>query len=123
MDKSRVTVEAPAPVTEGSALRFPVRLDHPAALPVTVHLGTQDGTALAPGDYAAVATRSLTIPAGQPEVLFDVVTSEDGDEGEGEETVRARLLGSSGPAPLSLVPATGTIRTSRSRASASRPRR
>jgi hypothetical protein len=109
IDRSRVTIGSPAPVLEGGTLRFPIRLDHPAATQVTVQVGTQDGTALAPGDYAAVATRSLTIPAGQTEVLFDVVTSEDGDEGEGEETVRARLLGSSGPAALSPLPATGTI--------------
>jgi hypothetical protein len=109
VDRSRVTVSAPAPVMEGGTLRFPVRLDHPAATQVTVRLGTQDGSAQAPADYAAQADTTIVIPAGATEVFFDVRTAEDFLQGEGDETVTARILGTAGPAGPALLSATGTI--------------
>ena len=109
IDKSRVTVTAPAPILEGGTLRFPVRLDHPAATQVTVRLGTQDGSAQSPADYAAQADTTIAIPAGTTEAFFDVKTAEDFLQGEGDETVTARILGTAGPATPVLLGATGTI--------------
>jgi microcystin-dependent protein len=43
---------------------FPVRLSTVQSGPVTVHYSTADGTAQAPGDYAAKTAGTLTIPAG-----------------------------------------------------------
>ncbi len=109
VDRSHVTVSAPAPVMEGGTLRFPVRLDHPAATQVTVRLGTLDGSAQAPADYAAQADTAIVVPAGATEAFFDVKTAEDFLQGEGDETVTARIIGTAGPASPVLLGATGTI--------------
>jgi hypothetical protein len=109
VDRSRVVVATPTAVMEGGTLRFPVRLDHPAATQVTVRLGTQDGSAQAPADYAAQADTTIVMPAGTTEAFFDVKTAEDFLHGEGDETMSARILGTAGPASPSLLSATGTI--------------
>ncbi len=51
---------------------FTVTLSSPAASPVTFDIATQDGTALAPGDYATQTVTGATIPTGQQTYSFSV---------------------------------------------------
>ncbi len=100
-------VDAPTAVGEGSALRFPVRLDKPGPGPIDIRLSTDDGTAKAPDDYTAQSLTLVRIPAGATEAFFEVQTAED-ELAESDETVRAQIK-SSINASLSLLSATGTI--------------
>jgi len=75
-----------AQVREGGVLRFPVRSDRRSSRPQVVTLSTANGTAGAPGDYAA-RTVDVTIPAGQTEAFLDVQTVQDALD-EANETVR-----------------------------------
>ena len=98
----------PASAVEGDLLQFPVTLDEPASGNLTVNLTTQDGSAVAPGDYTA-RTGSVVIPAGETSVTFDVVTRTDGFV-EPAELMTARITGGGGtPVTLGTTSATGTI--------------
>ncbi len=67
---------ADSSVDEGGALHFTVGLSRPSTERVSVDYATEDGTATAPGDYAAKAG-TLTIDPGQTTATFDVPTVSD----------------------------------------------
>lgn len=71
-----------------------VRLSAPSALPVTVGLSTDDGTATEPGDYAAT-TLSLTFPPGQTTAAAHVPVHGD-TEVEPDESFGVRLVSPEG---------------------------
>lgn len=80
---------------------FTVSLSVPAgapaeAAPVSVHYGTVDGTATAPGDYAATSG-TLTFPAGQTSASVTVPVAGDAVD-EPDETFAVALTGAAGAA-------------------------
>ena len=64
-------------VTEGGAARFTVSLSAASTQTVTVVANTADGTAVAPGDYTARSSVTLTFPAGTTTRTFAVTTVND----------------------------------------------
>jgi len=88
-----------AEVVEGtgtdSRLRFPITLSSASPTDVTVTFSTQDGTAVAPGDYKARSGFSATIPAGSTSRTIAVVVKAD-SAGEGNETFTGKLDGATG---------------------------
>ena len=70
---------------------FTVALGAPSALPVTVDVTTQDGTATAPDDYDALATSLLFAP-GDTSKTVDVTVHGDTTK-EGNETFTLQLSG------------------------------
>ena len=70
-----------ATVTEGNAgssnATFTVSLDQATTVPVTVQVGTADGTATAGSDYTAVAAATLTFLAGETTKTVEVAVSGD----------------------------------------------
>ncbi|MFN8233395.1 MAG: Calx-beta domain-containing protein [Actinomycetota bacterium] len=97
-------------VVEGNAgttdAAFGLSLSNPSAFPVTVDAATADGTALAPGDYAATATTTTFMP-GVLVSTFDVPVSGDVLY-EGDETFSVTLTNPAG-GTLGTATATGTI--------------
>ena len=91
VDSGTVTVSVDdKTVEEGESIEFTVTLSGPVAEPVTVGYRTEDGTAMAPEDYHAVANESLEIPAGQTTRTFTVGTVDD-SQGETTETFTVHL--------------------------------
>ena len=99
-----------ASVTEGNSgttpMSFTVSLDAAAAGPVTVHVATENGTATAPSDFAAL-TANVTIPAGQTSTPVTVQVATD-LVAEPNETFVVRLSSPSG-ATIADDAGTGTI--------------
>jgi Calx-beta domain len=86
---------------------FDVTLSSASASPVTVHYATADGTATAPGDYAATSG-TLTFAPG--DVAKNVMIEVQGDTAaEADETFVVRLTNATG-ASISDDSGTGTIR-------------
>jgi hypothetical protein len=81
-------------VTEGGTAVITVKRVGSTAAGVTVSYATSDGTATAPGDYAA-RSGTLTFPAGVNSLTFSVPTVND-TAYEGDETVNVMLTGASG---------------------------
>ncbi|MBA3427956.1 MAG: hypothetical protein H0U07_05210, partial [Actinobacteria bacterium] len=108
----------PAEVTEGSGegsggnvnLDFKVRLDASSAVPVAVTATTENGTAVAPGDYD-VKTERITFAPGVVERTFSVSVKGDTLD-EPDETVLVRLTDASPapPAAIATAQAVGTIK-------------
>ena len=104
----------PAEVTEGSGgnvnLDFKVRLDASSAVPVVVTATTENGTAVAPGDYD-VRTERITFAPGVVERTFSVSVKGDTLD-EPDETVLVRLTDASPapPAAIATAQAVGTIK-------------
>jgi uncharacterized repeat protein (TIGR01451 family)/CSLREA domain-containing protein len=73
----------------GDKATITVQLSTAADQQVTVHYATDDGTATAPGDYAA-ASGTLTFTPGQTSKTFDI-TIEDDALGEPSETIGLAL--------------------------------
>jgi tripartite motif-containing protein 71 len=101
-----------ASVLEGNSgtttMSFPVTLDQAATGAIKVAYSTADGTAIAPGDYAA-KSGTLTIPAGATTGTISVTVKGD-TVVESDETFTVTLTGiSSGPAAIGRATATGTI--------------
>jgi len=75
-----VTVD-PASAPEGNAgtslMGFTVHLSTATTVPVTVNYKTVDGTAVAPGDYVAVASANIIIPAGSTSGTINVTINGD----------------------------------------------
>ena len=90
-----------------SNLMFTVTLSQPAAADVTVNYATSDVTATAVTDYA-VASGTVTIPAGSTTGTFNVVVNGDSTV-ETDETLRVTLSGASSNATIGTSTATGTI--------------
>ncbi|MGW6279848.1 Calx-beta domain-containing protein [Kribbella sp. NPDC055071] len=81
-----------------------VALDHPASYPITVGLGSVDGTATAPEDYSALQ-RQVTFPAGSVKATVPVELTVD-DVVEPDETFTVRVVDAPGSVA---VGKTGTI--------------
>jgi hypothetical protein len=107
----KVSVKA-ASVLEGKAgvktrLKFTVSLSAASGKKVTVHFATSNGTAKAPGDYAA-RTATVSFAPGQKSKV--VIVTVIGDKAkEGNETLFA-TLSKPANAALGTAKATGTIR-------------
>ncbi|NZD59461.1 calcium-binding protein, partial [Sphaerotilus montanus] len=87
-DTCLVSISGPGSVIEGEvASGYTVSLSQPAATDVVVKL-TYTGTATDDSDYTAVT--SVTIPAGQSSVTFDIATIDDA-LAEGTETITVSL--------------------------------
>ncbi len=89
---------------------FTVTLSNASSQPVSVEYGTADGTATAAsGDYTAIPTTTLTIPAGAISGTISVVINDDALY-EGDETFVINLAAVPGvEATLIDTQATGTI--------------
>ena len=96
-------------ITEGETAKFTVSLSQPAATDVTVQL-TYSGTATDGSDYTAVT--SVTIPAGQSSVDFDLSTIDDAlAEGSESITVSVGEITGSGFEAIAADPAKGSVTT------------
>jgi hypothetical protein len=72
---------------------FSIVLDKPSGVPITVHISTQTDTGYYPadwGDYTPVADDTVTIPAGQMEVTYNVQVTGD-TTSEPDETFLFKL--------------------------------
>lgn len=96
-----------ASTTEGGVLTFTVSLSAASAKPVTVQYNTVNGTATAPGDYAAKALTTLTFAAGETSKTVQVQTVQDPTV-EANETLKLHLASPAG-ATLAVADGTGTI--------------
>ena len=90
-----------------AALGFAVTLDRAASGTVTVAYETSDGTAVAPGDYAATSG-TLMFPPGVTALAVSVPVVRDSVD-EGSETMTLTLSAPTGGAYLKDGQATGTI--------------
>jgi hypothetical protein len=90
-----------------TAFRFTVSLDAAQAAPVTVDFATADGTATAPGDYAATRG-TLTFAPG--EIAKAVTVQVNGDtRKEANESFNLNLSNATGNATIADSQAVGTI--------------
>ena len=98
-------------VAEGAGtLTVSVILSAAAGSDVRLAVSTADGTAAAPGDYAAIGARTLTIPAGSTQVEFSISITDDGTV-EAEETFTVSISADNLPAGVSLgAQSTATVR-------------
>ena len=87
--RPEVSIADAAPVAEGGALEFPVRLSTPGAEAVTVDYSLA-GTASAGADYAGGASGSVTFAPGVTERTIRLATLADGID-EPEESVQASI--------------------------------
>ncbi|NRT55664.1 immunoglobulin-like domain-containing protein [Sphaerotilus uruguayifluvii] len=109
-DTCLVSISGPASVVEGEpATGYTVSLSQPAATDVTVKL-TYSGTATDGSDYTAVTT--VTIPAGQSSVTFDLKTIDDA-LAEGAETITISVgdITGGGFEAIAADPAQGSVTT------------
>lgn len=83
---------------------LPLRLSVPSGKPVTVNLTTEDGSAIAPGDYAA-ASATVSIPAGRTEGIAHLTVQGD-RSAEPDESFAVRL---SAPVNAGLGQATSDV--------------
>jgi sugar lactone lactonase YvrE len=100
-----------ASIGEGDAgqrtISFTVRLSSPTSAPVTVDIGTANGSAVAGSDYVARALPGRVIDAGRDRVQFDVIVNGDAVH-EGNETFSVILANAVG-ASVADGAAIGTI--------------
>ena len=110
-DRPTLTV-GDASRSEGETLQFPLRLDQPALVDMTVTVSTAPDTLGASpaesGDYTAVTGLVATIDAGTTEAIVEVSTIED-DIHEADETLRLIVSEIDGIALVTNIEATGTI--------------
>ncbi|MFO1493575.1 MAG: Calx-beta domain-containing protein [Lysobacterales bacterium] len=92
----------------GSApMIFTVSLSAPSGLSTSFTAATSNGSAVAPGDYLALAATPLSIPAGQSSISISVTINGD-TAFEGNESFSLQLTGISNATPPTLT-GTGTI--------------
>ncbi|MGB7655427.1 MAG: peroxidase family protein, partial [Novosphingobium sp.] len=81
-------------VTEGNSgsqnAQFTISLAHAYFADVTVTYSTSNGTAVAPGDYTALPTTTVTIPAGSTSAVVNVAVNGD-TQYEANETFNLNL--------------------------------
>ena len=87
-----VSIARNAAAVEGAAAEFPIRLDGPSMVMVTLTWATEGGTAQPGEDFRAVATGSLTLRPGDRAGTLRVRTLDD-RRVEPAETFRVRLTG------------------------------
>ncbi|NZD48120.1 immunoglobulin-like domain-containing protein, partial [Sphaerotilus sulfidivorans] len=110
-DTCLVSITGPASgsVTEGETAKFTVSLSQPAATDVTIKL-TYSGTATDGSDYTAVT--SVTIPAGQSSVEFDLSTIDDAlAEGSESITISVGEITGGGFEAIAADPDKGSVTT------------
>ncbi len=102
---------APGAKAEGDSgtgdLLFAINLSRPSSGPVTVHVATADGTALAGSDYTA-GDVEITIPGGSAIASFPVAILSD-TAAEPDESFSVTLSGPVGAMLGATIAATGTI--------------
>jgi hypothetical protein len=72
-----LSISSAVSVTEGGNANFTVTLSATSGQPVTVSFSTANGTAVAPGDYAAAPSGTLTFAPGETSKPISISTSED----------------------------------------------
>ncbi|GIE36430.1 hypothetical protein Ait01nite_094750 [Actinoplanes italicus] len=87
----RVSLGSPGAVPEGRPLRFPLTLDRPSSIPITVNVSSSAGTASAGTDYAEVFDMPVTFQPGQTTAVAEITTNQDGVFEHDSETVNARI--------------------------------
>ncbi len=102
-----VSIANADPVMEGGAAEFTLTLSAQSGQNVTVSYGTEDGSAVAPGDYEVKRGR-VTIPAGKTEAVI-VVRTEDDDQDEVDTETFTVVLSAPVNATLDEAEGTGTI--------------
>jgi hypothetical protein len=102
-----VTVAEPAAAGTSNAA-FTVSLSNASSTLVTVDYQTADGTAVAPGDYTAVAATTLAFAPGETSKPVNVTVNADALT-EGAETFSVNLSNPTGGATLADATGTGTI--------------
>jgi hypothetical protein len=90
-----------------TAFRFTVLLDRPESAPVTVDYATRNGTAIAPGDYAAAAG-TVTFAPGETAKTVTVLANGDTAR-EPDETFTLNLANATGNATIADVQGVATI--------------
>jgi len=116
-----VSIDTPAPVPEaGGPVDFTVTLSGPSAFTVTVDWATADGTATAPGDYAAASGTVTFLPGDTtetvsvdvvadtayepgPDQTFTVTLSNPSHAGIGTGTGTGSIVDDDGPPTVSIV--------------------
>ncbi len=99
------------PVTEGPGtveIEFTIALLPMSGQPITVNYATQNGTAVAPGDYAPKPTTPLTFAPGETTQVVKVTVAND-EIDEIDETVLLNISGSP-IAPIVDAQGVGTIK-------------
>lgn len=81
-DGNRLSVNDPAPVTEGKSVSFTVSLSSPSAETVTVRYDTKDGTTKAPDDYTAKSSTLTFEPWAQTKTVSIPTTADMADEAD-----------------------------------------
>jgi hypothetical protein len=81
---------------------FTVTLSRPSSQQVSVNVYTQNGTATAPGDYAAVPSTTIVFPPGETQLIVGVTVNGDTTK-EGDETFYVKLA-----SPVNATIADGT---------------
>jgi hypothetical protein len=97
------------PDTAGTSnATFTVSLSNASSVPLTVDYQTADGTAVAPGDYNALATTTLTFAPGETSKPVTVTINADALT-EGAETFSVNLSNPTGGATIADATGAGTI--------------
>jgi hypothetical protein len=102
-----LSVSSPPAVVEGGVIGFTVTLSNLSVLPVSVDYASANGTAVAPGDYTAVAGELTFNPGGSLTQTVNVQTIND-SLFEATETFTLGLSGATN-ATISNATGTGTI--------------
>ena len=84
-----------APEGDGH-LTFTATLSAPVDVDTTISVSTSDGTAQAPGDYEALSSHAVVVPAGQTSATFDVTVHDDAVV-EADEAFTVAVVGASAP--------------------------
>jgi hypothetical protein len=92
----------------GGSVTFTVTKTGSTSSTFTVNYATSDGTAVAPGDYNAILTTTLTFLAADTTKTFNVTINDDSLV-EGNEAFNVTLSGASGGATISDPAGIGTI--------------
>ncbi|MEZ6132141.1 MAG: Calx-beta domain-containing protein [Planctomycetaceae bacterium] len=107
-DVPAFSVDSPASVTEGTDIVFTVSIDQAPLTDVSIDVVTADDSAVAPGDYTALTTQTLTFtPTGALTQTVTVTTIDDADI-EGIETFFLNLSNEIG-ATIAGAQGTGTM--------------
>jgi hypothetical protein len=102
-----LSIAAAASATEGANVTFTVTLSAASGQPVTVTYSTANGTAVAPGDYAAAPSGTLTFNPGETTKPISISTTDDTLD-EANETFTVTLANPTN-ATIATGQGTGTI--------------
>lgn len=70
-DQAKISISNPT-VTEGGTLAFTVSIDNKVDVAIMGNRKTQDGTAIAPGDYTAITDANVTLFAANTNTSFNI---------------------------------------------------